>query len=195
MSETSDAKFVLAILRFFEFAFGASLIGVCAWIHEQLADARFYNLYRIDVTLGFSVAATFISALAAVTYIFHSAGTQFVLGVFDLVLFGGYIASAVVFSGFSTKCSTNRFVVVIETVGSTSCGTVRLAAAGIILQIVLFLTTAILSFWLADHLHRRRAAEVVPSSPSHEQKRWYTRKRSHTDTRAAEPPVAEAPVV
>ncbi|KAK6356763.1 hypothetical protein TWF718_001105 [Orbilia javanica] len=173
MSDTGDVKFVLAILRFFEFAFGATLIGVCAWIHEKLADAHYYNLYRIDVTLGFSVAATFISGLAALTYIFHSAGTQSVMGIFDLVLFGGYIASAVVYSGFSTKCNTNRFVKVIATVGSTSCGTVRLAAAGIILQI--------------------RAAQVV-GSQDREQKRWYGSRRSHPDTRPVEGP-AEAPTV
>ncbi|EGX51454.1 hypothetical protein AOL_s00054g153 [Orbilia oligospora ATCC 24927] len=194
MSDTGDEKFVLGILRFFEFAFGASLVGVCAWLHDRLADARYYNLYRIDVTLGFSVAATFISALAALTYIFHSAGTQSVMGIFDVVLFAGYIASAVVFSGFSAKCSSNRFVVVIQTVGSTSCGTVRLAAAGIIIQILLFLCTAILSFHLAERLHRRRAAEVVPSSQAHEQKRWYGRKRSNPDDVRAEAP-AEAPAV
>ncbi|RVD80437.1 uncharacterized protein DFL_008334 [Arthrobotrys flagrans] len=192
MSDTGDIKFVLGILRFFQFVFGASLIGVCAWLHQELAKARFYNLYRIDVTLGFSVAATWISAMAAITYIFHSAGTQFVMGVFDLVLFGGYIASAVVYSSFSTKCSASRFVRIIETVGSTSCGTVRLAAAAIILQIVLFLSSAIMSFYLADRLRRRRAAEVVPSSQAHEQKRWYGRKRSHQDVRPDVRPV-EAP--
>ncbi|KAK6514578.1 hypothetical protein TWF281_004776 [Arthrobotrys megalospora] len=174
VSDTSDVKFVLGILRFFEFAFAVTLTGVCAWFHDRAAAAHFYNLYKVDVPLGFSVAAIWISAMATITYIFHSAGSQVILGVLDWVLFGGYIASAVVYSQFSSKCNSNRLVVVIQSVGDTSCGTVRLAAAFIIIQILLFLCTAILSWHLASRLHATRAG------PGAQDRGLFgSRKRSH----------------
>ncbi|KAK6344700.1 hypothetical protein TWF718_006660 [Orbilia javanica] len=140
----------LLALRLLEFIFAVILVGVFSWDHATMKKAGYFSFYVSDVPLGFSVAALVLSVMAGFSHLFFHRDAQILFGVFDLFLFIGYIASCIVYrQNFHVTCGANVLVRVFATVGSWHCGTVRLGAALLILQTILFFCTTLMTFALA----------------------------------------------
>ncbi|RVD87038.1 uncharacterized protein DFL_005287 [Arthrobotrys flagrans] len=129
----------LLALRLLEFIFAVILIGVFSWMHRRMKTAGYFSYYVSDVPLGFSVAALVLSVIASFTHLFSHNDAQILIGVLDAIVFIG-----------------NVLVRVFATVGSPHCGTVRLGAALLVLQTILFFSTTIMTFALAG---RRQAVD------------------------------------
>lgn len=147
----------LLALRLLEFIFAVILIGVFSWMHRRMKTAGYFSYYVSDVPLGFSVAALVLSVIASFTHLFSHNDAQILIGVLDAIVFIGYIASCIVYrQNFHVSCYRNVLVRVFATVGSPHCGTVRLGAALLVLQTILFFSTTIMTFALAG---RRQAVD------------------------------------
>ncbi|KAK6506599.1 hypothetical protein TWF481_005057 [Arthrobotrys musiformis] len=158
---SSISKFGIWGLRFFQFAFAVILTGIFAWFHHQIKKARYTSINAVDVPLGFSVAAIFFTTFSIITICCLKGALQILSAIADFALFVGYIASAILFRhNYHIRCSRNPLAVFLiytrESSGrfSTSgefrnCNLIRLAAALLIIQIIFFFLTMIISFFLA----------------------------------------------
>lgn len=153
-ARSGSIKSALWAIRFLQFCFALILIGSFAWFHRQTYRAGYYPKEDIDVPLGFSVAAAFVVVLATIAHLALGPDSQILIAILDFALLVGYIASAVVYRhNFNANCGRNSIVRVFRSFGKNSCNTVRLCAALLVLQAILFLISMILSHRLADRRH------------------------------------------
>ncbi|KAJ6263800.1 hypothetical protein Dda_2372 [Drechslerella dactyloides] len=165
-ARSGSIKSALWAVRFLQFIFAVILTGIFSWFHNRIYRAGYYPYESTDVPLGFSVAAIFIVGLSIFTHLSLGPDSQIVISLLDTALFIGYIASAIVYRhNFNANCGRNALVRVFRSIGKNNCNTVRLGAALLILQILLFFISMILSHRLAD---RRHTATTVPGV--HEEK-------------------------
>ncbi|KAK6362367.1 hypothetical protein TWF730_006059 [Orbilia blumenaviensis] len=155
------SKFGTWGLRFFQFAFAIILTGIFAWFHHQIKKARYTSINAVDVPLGFSVVAIVFTTFSIITICCLKGALQLLSAVADFVLFAGYIASAVLFRhNYHIRCSRNPLAVFLVYTRESSgrfvtsgefrnCNLVRLAAALLIIQIILFFLTMIISLSLS----------------------------------------------
>ncbi|KAK6340112.1 hypothetical protein TWF730_001883 [Orbilia blumenaviensis] len=167
MAERSGTlKSGLWAIRFFQFIFAVVLVGILSWFHHRLSKAGYFRFDSVDVPLGFSVAALVISAVATATHLFFHDDSQTLIALFDFLIFVGYFASCIVYRhNFNANCGENLLVRVFRTIGSQHCNMVRLAAALLVLQTILFFLSTILS----HRLSRRRQA-IDSTAGVHEEK-------------------------
>ncbi|KAK6535070.1 hypothetical protein TWF281_006368 [Arthrobotrys megalospora] len=164
------SKFGLWGLRFFQFVFAVILTGVFAWFHHQIKKARYTSINAVDVPLGFSVAAIFFTTFSIITICCLKGALQILNAIADFALFVGYIASTILYRhNYHIRCSRNPLAVFLVYTRESSgrfvtsgefrnCSLVRLAAALLIIQIILFFLTMIISVFLS----RRRDVAGEP---------------------------------
>jgi len=153
-ARSGSIKSALWVVRFLQFCFAVILTGIFAWFHNRIYRAGYYPYEDTDLPLGFSVAAIFIVALAIYAHLRHGPDSQILIAILDFAVLVGYIASAIVYRhNFNVSCGNNSIVRAFRSVGGDSCNTVRLGAALLVLQIILFLISTILSHRLADRRH------------------------------------------
>lgn len=168
-ARSGSIKTSLWAVRALQLIFAIILTGIFAWFHNRLSHAGSNRYDFTDVPLGFSVAAIIVTIIAIFTHFFLSDDSQIIIVILDFLLFVGFIASAVVYRhNYSAKCGNNQLVRVFSSLGSGSCNTVRLAAALLILQILLFFASTILS----DRLGRRRHSAATTSGVREEKGRF-----------------------
>ncbi|KAK6541401.1 hypothetical protein TWF694_007213 [Orbilia ellipsospora] len=137
----------LWIIRSFEMCFAIILTGIFAWFHDRLFKAGAFPFESTDVPLGFSAASFFVICIAGYASIFLEQKSQVLIGFLDFCLLGGYIASAIVYRhNFNSNCRENTLVTVFNAEHEGGCNTVRLGAAMLILQILLYTASTIMAF-------------------------------------------------
>ncbi|KAF3912630.1 hypothetical protein ABW20_dc0110675 [Dactylellina cionopaga] len=153
-ARSGSIKSALWVIRFLQFCFAAILTGIFAWFHNRTYRSGYSPYEDTDVPLGFSAASIFIVALAIYAHLSLGPDSQILVAILDFALLVGYIASAIVYRhNFNTSCSQNAIVRIFRSTGGSSCNTVRLGAALLVLQTILFLISTILSHRLADRRH------------------------------------------
>ncbi|KAK6354757.1 hypothetical protein TWF696_003894 [Orbilia brochopaga] len=157
---SGSIKTPLWAVRFLQLIFAIILTGIFAWFHNRIYRAGYYRYDETDVPLGFSVAAIFVIALAFFTHLSLGPDSQIIIMFLDFALFVGYLASAVVYRhNFNANCNENTLVRVFRAIGRNGCNTVRLGAALLVLQTILFFISTVLTHRLAD---RRYTATAEP---------------------------------
>ncbi|KAF3907050.1 hypothetical protein AA313_de0208183 [Arthrobotrys entomopaga] len=155
------SKFGIWIIRFLQFAFAAILLGTFAWFHHEISKAHYSSIRAVDVPLGFSVATIFFTAFSIVTICCLKGGLQLFTAIIDLALFAGYLASAILFRhNYHVRCSKNPLAVFLVYTRDSSgrfvtdgsfrnCTLVKLSAALLVIQVILFFISMIISALLA----------------------------------------------
>ncbi|KAF3925941.1 hypothetical protein ABW20_dc0106104 [Dactylellina cionopaga] len=149
------------VIRFFQFAFAVILVGVFAWFHHEISKARYTSINAVDVPLGFSAAAALFTTLYILTVCCVRGGYQVFFAIVDFGLFVGYIASAILYRhNYHIRCARNPLAVFLVYTRDSSgrfitsgkfrnCNLVRLAAALLVIQTILFFISMIVSVVLA----------------------------------------------
>ncbi|KAK6535725.1 hypothetical protein TWF694_002174 [Orbilia ellipsospora] len=155
------SKFGIWIIRFLQFAFAAILTGTFAWFHHEISKARYDSIHAVDVPLGFSVAALFFTVFSIITVCCLKGGLQVLTAIADLALFAGYLASAILFRhNYHFRCYQNPLAVFLVYTRDSSgryvsngefrnCTLVKLSAALLVIQVILFFFSMIISLLLA----------------------------------------------
>ncbi|KAJ6265069.1 hypothetical protein Dda_1224 [Drechslerella dactyloides] len=174
------------------FAFACILTGSFAWFHHQISKASYSSINAVDVPLGFSVAAIFFTVFSIITICCLRGALSILSAIADFCLFVGYIASAVLYRhNYHIHCNRNPLSVFLVYTRDSSgrfvtsgefrnCSLVKLCAALLIIQIIFFLITMIMSMLLA----RRR--EPVAGEPTvvGEKRRFGQRRSGQTAAHA-----------
>ncbi|KAK6496898.1 hypothetical protein TWF481_001878 [Arthrobotrys musiformis] len=169
-------------LRLLEFIFAVILVGILSWDHQRMKTAGYFSFYVSDVALGFSVAALVLSVMASFAHLFFHSDANIFMGVLDAILFAGFIASCIVYrQNFHVTCNSNLLVRVFRTIGAPHCGVVRLGAALLILQTILFFCTTILTFALASRGRRLTADNTNTPVVREEKRRFSFGRRDRAD--------------
>ncbi|KAF3928700.1 hypothetical protein AA313_de0203563 [Arthrobotrys entomopaga] len=159
-THSGSIKTGLWAVRSLQLIFALILTGIFAWFHNRLYRGGFFPYEDTDVPLGFSVAAIFIVVLAIFSHFFLGPDSQIIISLLDSALFIGFFASCIVYRhNFNANCSKNTISTVIGATGGHACNTVRLGAALLVFQTILFFISMIMSHRLAD---RRRIATTHP---------------------------------
>ncbi|EPS35265.1 hypothetical protein H072_11421 [Dactylellina haptotyla CBS 200.50] len=157
---SSITKFGIWGIRFFQLAFAIILTGAFAWFHHEISRAHYSSVNAVDVPLGFSVAAIVFTTFSLITICCLKGALQIFSAIADFALFVGYLASAILYRhNYHARCARNPLAVFLvytrdasgqRTDGSfRNCNLVRLCAALLIIQIILFFLSMIISFFLA----------------------------------------------
>lgn len=167
MAERSGTlKSALWAIRLLQFIFAVVLVGILSYFHHLMSRAGYFNYHIVDVALGFSVAALVISMIATLTHLLLHDDSQTLIAILDFLLFVGYLASSIVYRhNFNARCGANQLVAVFRIIGKQHCNMVRLVAALLVLQTILFFLSTILS----NRLARRRQA-IDNTAGLHEEK-------------------------
>jgi len=181
------SKFGIWAIRFLQFAFAVILTGVFGWFHHELSKARYPSINAVDVPLGFSVAAIVFTTFSIITICCLKGALQIFSAIADFVLFVGYIASAILYrQNYHIRCSRNPLSVFLvytrENSGNfatdgefRNCTLVKLGAALLIIQIILFFISMIISFFLS-----RRNDAAGQTATVGGKRRFGFRRRGHT---------------
>jgi len=148
-------KFSIWAVRFFQLCFAIILTGVFAWFLHECRSNHFATLHQISVPLAFSVLAMFVCFFSIISICFLGRTLQWVAAILDIFIFAGYLASAVLYRhnyhilGYNNEL--RNYLIAARTYrGQDSdhiriTNLVRLGAALIIIQVILFFITMILS--------------------------------------------------
>ncbi|KAF3913692.1 hypothetical protein AA313_de0202178 [Arthrobotrys entomopaga] len=171
----------LWIIRSFELIFAIILTGIFSWFHDRLFKAGAYPFESTDVPLGFSAASFFVICIAGYASIFLEQRSQVLIALMDFCLLCGYIASAIVYRhNFNSNCGENSLVKVFNAEHEGGCNTVRLGAATLILQILLYTASTIMAFIIS-----RAPQPAFRETSVSSEKRLFGFRR-HTQTPPAE---------
>jgi len=148
-------KFSIWAVRFFQLCFAIILTGVLAWFVHECHSNGFATLRQITVPLAFSVLAIFVTFFSIISICFLGRTLQYVAAALDILIFAGYLASAVLYRhnyhalGYNNQL--RNYLIAARTYGRQDSdhiritNLVRLCAALIIIQVILFFITMILS--------------------------------------------------
>ncbi|CCX10584.1 hypothetical protein FPQ18DRAFT_313280 [Pyronema domesticum] len=180
------AKTATWFLRMFQNIFALILIGTCGYMLHEFAKFGFRPPQEVVVPMLFSCIALVISffsllAICCLPYIL-----QLIAAFFDFMVLSGYIACAVLldknYHSDDTKnqlwvwlVSIRRFNNETSLREKRSAGLVKLLVALVILQILLFFATTLLSFYLAmlkgEKVYERAAEREIEYEESEEMSR------------------------
>jgi len=159
----SIAKLSTWFIRFLQLCFAIIATGVFAWFVHETRDAGLPTLREEVVPLVFSVLAMVFTFFSIFTLLFLSRTMIYAAAFLDLVIFAGYLASAGVYKdNFHVHWWENPLYGYIvygrelqgeSPHGDLTSALVKLGAALIIMQIILFFFTMLLSFWVAKETH------------------------------------------
>ncbi|EPS43415.1 hypothetical protein H072_2659 [Dactylellina haptotyla CBS 200.50] len=182
---SGNVKSALWAIRFSQFSFAVILTGIFSWFHNRLFHAGAYPFGTTDVPLGFSTATIFIIFIAVYAASALAQEAMLIIAILDFLLLGGYVASAIVYRhNFNSKCVENTLVRVFDAEREGGCNSVRLGAALLILQILLFTASTILSYRVAKSPPSPAGATVINNEKS-----LFGRFRRHH----SQEPIAESP--
>lgn len=179
---TGASKTLIWIIRFLQLCFGIILLGVFAWFTRQIHRDGYSNPRQVSVPLAFSALAVVISFFSIIAVCFLSRSLQWVAAALDVLTFAGYLASAILYRhnyhilGYKNQLR-NFLINLREYAGKNSAhiritNLVRLGAALIIIQVILFFITMLLSILAAKAKDRDTVVD------SRGEKRFFGRRRA-----------------
>ncbi|KAF3933241.1 hypothetical protein ABW19_dt0203572 [Dactylella cylindrospora] len=199
---TTVSKVGIWIIRFLQFCFAVILTGIFAWFHHRISEAQHSSIEDVDVPLSFSVAAIFFTTASIITIFCLNGALSWIFAFIDFALWGGYLASSILYRhNFHVHCADNPlgyYLVNAEINGGSwrkvgefrNCNLVRLGAALIIIQVILFFVTMIISTFVAVKGNKPAAGEPTPVTS--EKRRFFHRRSGQTigSTGTSTPPAS-----
>jgi len=171
-------------IRFFQLLFAVILVGALSYMVDQFRDFGFGGVPREVVTPEvFSVLAIPFTTFAILAVLFLDGTAQIVATFFDFVLFVGYLTSAGLlrhnFHRHSGENPLRAALIDIRTAHGINGredhngGLVRLVAGLVVIQLILFFITTILSLLVV-----RRSETTFDNSPVSEKHSRFSFSRS-----------------
>jgi len=195
---TPTSRFGIWVFRFFQFCFAVTLTGVFAYFHERISHTQYGPLYQVDVPLGFSVTAIFFTAAYIITIVSVSSAIDWFYVFIDFALWVGYLASSILYRhNFHFRCNRNELYyfssgninggIWVDLDRGVNCSLIRLGAALIIIQIILFFCTMLLSTYVAVEKKKAPAGEPTPVG---EKRRIFGKRRPGQTIDSTGPPAS-----
>lgn len=174
MARDAPTSIIDDIIRFFQFAWGAILLGSAGWLLSQIRQTGVRPGDKgLIVTIAFSIPAVITGIVWLATRRRGNGPTYTAFGVLDAVHWIGYLAAAGLlrknFNGPSIQNVLAQYIIGLRAGAglnphsSRVNGLVKLTVAGVVIQIILFFVTMVLSF------HRARIYRN--GAPTHRSKR------------------------
>jgi len=170
------AKASIWVLRFFQWTFAIIILAVAADLIHQFHRFGALAPRETTVPLAFSVIALIFTSISIAGLFFLDAIMQLVSTFFDFVLWVGYLASAGLLRHNYHVRRRNNWLWQKLYLGRVDAGEsphsfrnsslVRLLAALVIIQVILFFTTMLLQLWVAKKCHDQQRTSEKRTSQS-----------------------------
>ncbi|KAF8448271.1 hypothetical protein BDZ91DRAFT_687180 [Kalaharituber pfeilii] len=182
------AKTTIWLTRFLQWSFAVIIMAITAYMVDQFRDFGSHGPREVVVPLIFSILAIIFTSFSIVALYFINYPMQLLSAFLDFCLWVGYLTSAGL-NRFDYHVNGNRNLLWQKlTAGRLSAGMsphrsrnnglVKLLAALIIIQLILFFFTMLLQAWVAQKY--REESRLHP----------HGEKRFSRSTAASEPPPA-----
>ncbi|KAG0635848.1 hypothetical protein HOY80DRAFT_413566 [Tuber brumale] len=152
------------IMRLFQLFFAIILVGIISYMINQFHRYRLHVPRELIVPEVFSVLAIVVTGFSILSVFFLSYILQLVAALFDLAMFAGYLASAILLR-HNYRIWISPLRAVLSDLGGTwglphhvsrNTGLVRLLIGLTVIQTVLFLNTTILSIFVAKDMEKKK---------------------------------------
>ncbi|KAG0126634.1 hypothetical protein HOY82DRAFT_580949 [Tuber indicum] len=155
------------IMRLFQLFFAIILVGVLSYMIHQFHRYGLHVPRELIVPEVFSVLAIVVTGFSILSVFFLSYTLQLVAALFDLTMFAGYLASAILLrhnyriwiSPLRTTLSYPPGPLGPPHHIARNTGLVRLLVGLTVIQTVLFLNTTILSLFIAKDTEKKKELE------------------------------------